>query len=226
MRESIKQFVRICVETLPIPEPVYEFGSLQVPEQDAFADLRPLFPGKKYVGADMRQGPGVDVILNLHDINLLSESVGTVLLIDTIEHVEYPRNAIEEVYRILKPNGIIIISSVMNFPIHDYPYDYWRFTPEAFRSLLKHFTSSFVDFAGESYFPHTVVGVGFKGNNLSDMAKFFENLKLWKEYWSNPLKGGAHDLIGLAKTVAPPIIFRIFQNWLNKQGSVRNRARK
>lgn len=162
MRESIRQFVRICAETLPISEPVYEFGSLQVPGQEGFANLRPLFSGKKYVGADMRQGPGVDLILNLHDIKIPSESVGTVIIMDTLEHVEFPRKAIEEVHRILKPNGTLIISSVMKFPIHDYPYDYWRFTPEAFKSLLRPFNSRFVDFAGESVFPHTIVGIGIK----------------------------------------------------------------
>ena len=136
MRELIKQFVKICAETLPINEPIYEFGSLQVAGQEGFADLRPFFSVKKYVGADMRKGPGVDVLLNLHNIDLPSKSVGTALVLDTFEHVEYPRKAIDELYRILKPNGIIIISSVMNFPIHDHPADYWRFTPEAFKSLL------------------------------------------------------------------------------------------
>jgi hypothetical protein len=38
MRESIKEFVKICAETLPIIEPIYEFGSLQVPGQEGFAD--------------------------------------------------------------------------------------------------------------------------------------------------------------------------------------------
>ncbi len=187
MRESIKQFVKIGAETLPISEPIYEFGSLQVPGQEGFADLRPFFPEKKYVGADMREGPGVDIIINLHKINLPSESVGTVLILDTLEHVEFVRKAIEETHRILKPNGILIISSVMNFPIHDYPYDYWRFTPEAFRSLLKPFTSSFVDFAGESNFPHTVVGIGFKDSISKDtMDEFMRRFKYWKAYWRNP----------------------------------------
>ena len=57
MRESIKEFVKIVSETLPIPEPIFEFGSLQVPGQEGFADLRPIFPNKKYIGCDIREGP-------------------------------------------------------------------------------------------------------------------------------------------------------------------------
>lgn len=75
MRESIKEFVKICAETLPIIEPVYEFGSFQVPGQEGFADLRPFFKGKKYIGTDVRDGPGVDVLVDLHNINLPADSV-------------------------------------------------------------------------------------------------------------------------------------------------------
>jgi len=101
MRKSIKQFVQICTETLSIEDPIFEFGSFQVPTQIGFADLRPLFPNAKYIGADMREGPGVDMVLDLHDIALPSNTVGTFLLLDTLEHVEYPRQAIKEIYRIL-----------------------------------------------------------------------------------------------------------------------------
>lgn len=179
MRELIRQFIEICAETLPISDPIYEFGSLQVKGQEGFADLRPFFPGKQYFGADMREGLGVDVILNLHHIDLPSESVGTVLIMDTLEHVEFPYRALEEVYKIVRPNGIVIISSVMNFPIHDYPCDYWRFTPEAFRSLLKPFSDSFVGYAGESNFPHTVVGIGFKGA-IPGLDQFRRSFEAWR----------------------------------------------
>lgn len=187
MRKYIKEFVKICAETLPILEPVYEFGSLQVTGQEDFADLRHIFPQKEYVGCDMEEGNGVDRVLNLHNIDLPAESAGTVLLMDTLEHVEFVRRAVEEVYRILKPNGILIASSVMKFPIHRFPYDYWRFTPEAFKSLLKPFDFSFVDFAGNKEFPHTVVGVGFKGSGPEKridgfMIKFAD----WKKRWRRP----------------------------------------
>ena len=188
MRESIKQFVRIVAETLPVSEPIVEFGSLQVPGQESFADLRPLFPGKEYIGCDVQNGPGVDRILNLHNIELPSESVGTVLILDTLEHVEFCRKALEEVHRILQPNGLVVISSVMKFPVHDYPHDYWRFTPEGFKSLLKPFGFSFVDSIGEELFPHTVIGLGVKGRMPNgSMEQFSKRLCEWKRYWSNSL---------------------------------------
>ena len=180
MREIVKDLIKIITETLPIKEPIYEFGSYQVEGQESFADLRPFFKNKKYIGADIRKGPGVDIILDLHNINLPSNSVGTVICVDTLEHVEFPRKAINEIFRILDSDGIVILTTVMNFPIHDYPYDYWRFTPEGLKSLLKIFPKYFVDYIGEENFPHTIIGIGFKNSEIK-IKKFQEELKKWQD---------------------------------------------
>jgi SAM-dependent methyltransferase len=195
MREIILQFAKICADNLPTDEPIYEFGSLRVPGQENIASISRFYPGKKYIGADMRQGLGVDVILNLHQIGLPPETSGTVLVYDTLEHVEYPRKALEEIHRILKPDGIVIISSVMKFPIHDYPNDYWRFTPEGFRSLLNIFNYSFVESAGEEKEPHTVVAIGFKGYVSDELKNRLPALFAeWKSQWSYPMFFGPHEI--------------------------------
>jgi len=182
MRKCVRDFVRIFAEAVPAAEPIYEFGSFQASNSGASVDLRPIFPGKEYVGCDMREGPGVDMILNLHDMALPAETAATVLVLETLEHVEYPHKAMEEVYRITRPDGMVLISSVMNFPIHEYPFDYWRFTPEAFRSLLRPFHSSLVGFAGEHDFPHTVFGIACKGAwaPTNDLVRQIES---WKKRW-------------------------------------------
>lgn len=227
MRESIKQFVKIVAESLPVSEPIFEFGSLQVPDQVGFADLRPIFPNKEYVGCDIREGPGVDRILDLHNIRFPSKSCGTVLILDTLEHVEFCRKAIKEVYRILKPNGLLVISSVMKWPIHDYPSDYWRFTPEGFKSLLRVFPQYFVDYAGDKDFPHTVVGLGYRGPTIS-LDQFIPAFEDWKWYYSrnnteekswkwyrsrfNPEKKSWKKLIQLC---APPLLLDCYRKLKN-----------
>ena len=175
MRKIIKRFVKLAAETLTVEGPVYEFGSFQVPGQEKLSDLRSLFPCKEYVGADVREGKGVDAILDLHNLDLPDETAGAVLVLDTLEHVENPIKAIGEIYRILKPGGILVLSSVFFFPIHNYPYDYWRFTGESFRSLLKPFERSFVKTAGIANMPHTVVGVGYKGDVSEEAINVFES---------------------------------------------------
>ncbi len=180
MRKPVRDFVELAARTLPLAGPVYEFGSLQVQGNPELEDLRPLFSELEFVGCDMRNGPGVDKVLDLHAIELADASVSTVVTMDTLEHVEYPRQAINEIVRVLKSNGILIISSVMKFPIHGYPNDFWRFTPEGFRSLLKPFAKSFVGSYGETAdFPQTIVGIGFK-NEPEELSDFEEAYRQWE----------------------------------------------
>jgi len=176
---STREFIKIVIKCLNFPEPIYEFGSYIVPGQENEANLRPFFPGKQYIGCDMRKGPGVDLVLNLHDIDLPDNTAGTLLCFDTLEHVEYPWKAIEEIHRILRPGGVAIISSLMNFPIHNYPHDYWRFTPEGFKSLLKIFNRSIVTCTGEDNFPITVLGIAFKGE-VPNIKLLEKELKKWR----------------------------------------------
>ncbi|MFC1658183.1 methyltransferase domain-containing protein [Candidatus Omnitrophota bacterium] len=182
MDKVCREYVRICAETLPIPEPVYEFGAQQVGGQEGFADLRPFFQNKKYVGADIVDGVGVDIILNLHNIDLACESVGTVVTVGTLEHVEFPRKAIAEIHRILKPNGILILTTVMNHPHHSTP-DYWRFTTEGLESILRDFATAIVDFTGEKKFPNTLVAIASKAiiDNKA-VESYKDKISSWKKY--------------------------------------------
>ncbi len=216
MRNVIRDFVKIVSETLPTLGPIYEFGSFQVAGQEDLANLRPFFQGMKYVGTDLREGPGVDVILNVHDIDLPSESVGTILCLDTLEHVEYPRKAIDELTRILKPGGMLVISSSMDFPIHDFPYDFWRFTPDGFKSLLKPYSETFVGSAGNDESPHTVVGIGFKDSASGNItSEFSEKIEVWKDNHKITQKKSWKRLL---KITISPLRLAIYRK-LNKKKS-------
>ena len=184
MRQGIRDLVEIVSQTLPVPEPIYEFGAWQS-QGDGFSDLRPFFRGKKYVGCDIRQGPGVDLIMDLHDTGLPCESVGTLLLLEVMEHVQSPLGAMAEGYRILKSNGVLVMSSVMNYPIHD-THDYWRFTPEGFLTLLRDFPLSLVDFAGDPSFPPAVIGIGVKGQlPAGTVEQLTGRVRDWKQSWND-----------------------------------------
>jgi len=85
----------------------------------------------------MRRGPGVDRVEDLRALSFADGEVGTALCLDTLEHCEDPVAACRELARVTAADGgVCVISSVMLFGIHGYPSDYFRFTPEGFRSML------------------------------------------------------------------------------------------
>ncbi len=176
MRDHNKAFCRLVAETLDCPGPVFEFGSFQVEGQEDYANLREMFPGRVYVGCDMRPGPGVDRVEDVTAIRLPDNSAGTVLCIETFEHVFEVRRAFDEVLRILKPGGVFVITSPLNFRIHGYPDDYWRMTPSCLRRMLEPYEARVSGYQGYQAFPHTVMGVGLKTPVARDEAAVLSNL--------------------------------------------------
>jgi SAM-dependent methyltransferase len=176
---------------LPIKGPIYEFGAFQVKGQEHIANLRPFFKGMEYVGTDMRKGNGVDVVMNYQKLPLKDKSINTAISCETLEHTEYPREAMSEIYRVLKDGGICVITSVFSYHIHDHPYDYFRFTPESFKSLLKDFDSVYVGWTGpSSIMPVTIVGIGVKGKKgfFNDKMAFRNKVRSWKMHYDSIAK--------------------------------------
>src|SRR3954451_46155 len=164
----IADFVADLQRVVAMPDPVVEFGSYLTGPGSGGGDLRRLFAGRPFTGTDMREGPGVDRIEDLRDLGFADGSVGTALCLDTLEHCADPPQACRELARVCsRDGGVAVISSVMLFGIHEYPHDYFRFTPDGFRALLEQgFDDVWVAGLGDPAIPMQVVGVGMHGGSL------------------------------------------------------------
>lgn len=81
------------------------------------------------------------------EINILSlpfpdRTFDVVITDQILEHVDgNPQNAVDESYRVLKPGGIAIHTTVFGYRgHHKHPVDYWRFTPSGLRYLCRNFS--------------------------------------------------------------------------------------
>ena len=110
MNQFLSGAMRAVSESFHLPEPILEIGSCQVEGQSASNDLRGLFPGKAYTGVDFRPGPGVDCVANVEALPQKDASVGTVIALSTFEHVQRFWLGFSEIERVLRPDGVFILS--------------------------------------------------------------------------------------------------------------------
>jgi SAM-dependent methyltransferase len=150
------------IESFDLPDPILEVGSYQVAGQEELIDLRKFFAGRKYTGLDFRPGPGVDLVANVENLPLATGSVGTVLAFSVFEHVKRFWQGFEEVYRVLRPDGVFLVCTPFYFHVHSYPHDYWRFTPEAFDTLLEKYSTRVLGWHGPDRRPLNVWAAAFR----------------------------------------------------------------
>ena len=81
--------------------------------------------------------PHIDVFVDLNELPLPFDdsSADTLLLSDVLEHVMHPWELMEEVTRILRPGGVLLLNVPFYYPLHSIPYDYHRFTEFALRAM-------------------------------------------------------------------------------------------
>lgn len=104
-------------------------------------NYRDLFKGTQveYVGLDIEKGPNVDIVVKdpYFWTELEDESFDFVISGNAFEHIEFPWCTIEEIYRKLKPEGIICLLAPFCLSEHKYPTDCYRYYPDGFKALAK-----------------------------------------------------------------------------------------
>lgn len=95
-----------------------------------------------YIGLDLpATGKGLygarpDIFADAAWLPLLEASFDAVVCLEVLEHVRYPRAALDEFSRVLKPGGMLVFSMPFLYPIHDAPYDFQRLTEYGLRRDL------------------------------------------------------------------------------------------
>jgi SAM-dependent methyltransferase len=122
---------------LPPQAVIFDIGSKEVRGAYAFGS-----PPRdaKVVCVDIEEGPGVDLVADAHDLHMVADgSVDCVTSVSVLEHVRNPQKVMQEIYRILKPGGVIYINVPFIFPFHADPYDFYRFSDKGIMILCEQF---------------------------------------------------------------------------------------
>jgi SAM-dependent methyltransferase len=88
--------------------------------------------GMEYTGVDLEAGPGVDVVMSSADqIPFENDLFDAIVTTSTCEHAAHFWVLLLEMMRVAKPGGYLYINAPSNGAFHQYPFDYWRFYPDA-----------------------------------------------------------------------------------------------
>ena len=161
MNPFLRGLARAVSETFTLPGPILEVGSYIIDGQEKIGDLRSCFPGRPYVGVDKRPGPGVDIVADVERLPQADAAFGTVIALSTFEHVERFWKGFDEIHRVLRPDGVFLVSTPFYFRIHEHPNDYWRFTPEALELLLRPYPNKIIGWHGPKKRPANVWALAF-----------------------------------------------------------------
>ncbi len=90
-----------------------------------------------WIGFDVPENSTADVQGYAEAMPFEAAAFDTIVCTEMLEHVPEPARIVGEIARVLKPGGYVILTTPLYFPIHEEPYDFFRFTPFGLRHLFE-----------------------------------------------------------------------------------------
>ena len=90
------------------------------------------------VGESRWNYANLDYVGHLHEMPIENEVFDAVLCTQVLEHLEWPRESVKEMHRVLKPGGKLFMTVPMAQDEHQIPYDFFRYTSFGLNSICKH----------------------------------------------------------------------------------------
>lgn len=91
------------------------------------------------ISFDIYASPHVQFVGDGHAMALADNSVDGVVVQAVLEHVLEPSRVVAEIWRVLRPGGIVYADTPFLQHVHEGPYDFTRFTDSGHRYLFRQF---------------------------------------------------------------------------------------
>lgn len=94
--------------------------------------------GWGYTGFDVMAGPNVDMVGDVHEIaeTFAAGQFQAVTAFSVLEHLLMPWKAVIELNAVMSVGAIGLFTTHQCWPLHDEPWDFWRFSDRAWPALL------------------------------------------------------------------------------------------
>jgi len=133
-------------EFIANPFTIVDYGGRRIDGHESYYSLVKDYSNAKYIGLDLEQGPGVDLVMTDPYCSPIEDnSVDIVVTGQMFEHCEFFWLTFQDIARILKPGGYLCVITPSAGPVHRYPVDCWRFYPDAYAAMAKWTKMELVD---------------------------------------------------------------------------------
>lgn len=107
-----------------------------------YNDVKNFFLQSSIETLDIEKGDDITYVADITKNNsefIKGNKYDVVICTEVLEHTLNPFLAVEEIHRLLKKNGVLLLSVPFNFRIHGPLPDCWRFTEHGLKALLGKF---------------------------------------------------------------------------------------
>lgn len=139
MNQDDLDFLARCLKKGLINSPCLEVGVCEDHNTKALLEGQ----GIKYFGADLKAGPDVDFQVDIEQPLEIVRDVfkgktfKTALALNLLEHTFEPIKILDNIFGLLEPEGICVITTPVVWPLHDYPVDCWRINPNFYEQYCE-----------------------------------------------------------------------------------------
>lgn len=96
-------------------------------------------PDTTVLSFDIYASAFTDFIADGHNIPMHNNAVDGVVVVAVLEHVLDPQQVVSEIWRVLKPGGVVFADTPFMQQVHEGAFDFTRFTESGHRYLFKRF---------------------------------------------------------------------------------------
>jgi len=194
-RRSNWKFLNSEVQALPQDALILDVGA-------GHGDFADIFEGRRYYSLDIVPYAEVDLVCDLgQTIPFKPETFDVVVLMNVLEHVYECRRLVQNISKILKPGGKVIITVPFLLKVHQAPFDFSRYTP---------------------YFLENMAADA--GLAVSSMKGYYDTLYLLNESLGNLWQYSLKGLSGTKTTLGKGLVF-VIQKLINWLGSISEKGK-
>ena len=135
------------------------------------ASYRAWFPPEiDHLGIDITDGPNVDVVGDAHHLSRYTDRLfDFAFSMAVFEHILMPWKVALEMNKVLKPGALGLIISHATWPLHEEPWDFFRFSKDSWRGIFNRHTG-FEVIEAQYQYPASIVPDYINDPNFQQMS--------------------------------------------------------